>query len=142
MSRQTVRISQSFSAPVDTVFAALADHNKLGAVLGAPVKRIRDGQGDPNGLGSVRRIGPAPVGVQETVTTFEPNQKIGYRISRFGGPVKNHAGEVLFTPKDTGCEVQWTIGFEGRPSVAGPLIAKALEAAIGRGLSKLARQTA
>ncbi len=139
MTRQKISITQSFNTPVERVFAALSDHNGLGAVLGLPVRRIRDGQGDVNGVGSVRRIGPAPLGTQETVTEYETNQRVAYRITRFGGPVRKHQGEVRFRPTDTGCEVTWSIGFETFPALLGTAVRSVLETGISRGLGKLAR---
>lgn len=141
MSPQRIVITQHFTQPVEQVFAALADHERLGEVFGAPVSRIREGQGSPNGVGSVRRIGPAPIGVQETVTTLEPNRRIVYRITRYGGPVRRHEGELLFAETADGCELTWTIQFHSLP-LLGTVLAKGLERGIGRGLLRLARKGA
>ncbi len=139
MTRQKISITQSFSAPVERVFPALADHNGLGAVLGVPVRRIRDGKTCVNGEGSIRRLGPAPLGTQETVTDYQENQRVAYRISKFGGPIRNHQGEVRFTSTDTGCDVTWTIGFDTFPALLGAGVRTVLETGIRRGLGKLAR---
>lgn len=55
-----VEIHQDFPQPLSQVFADLADHEKLGRILGAPMTRLVDGSGEGgvNGLGSVRRVGP------------------------------------------------------------------------------------
>ncbi len=139
MTRQQIRVTQAFTAPVDQVFSALSDHNRLSSVLGVPVRRIKDGAGNPNGVGSVRRIGPGPLGTQETVTDFRENEKVAYRISKFGGPVRNHQGEVLFAPTATGCEVTWNISFETFPALLGQGVRTVLETGISRGLGKLSR---
>ena len=60
MSHQRIDVVQEFRKPVEEVFAYLADHNNLAKVFGIPVKRIRDGQGDVNGVGSTRSMGFAP----------------------------------------------------------------------------------
>lgn len=139
MTRQTISVTQSFSAPVEQVFAALSDHNRLSSVLGVPVRRIKDGTGAPNGVGSVRRIGPAPLGTQETVTDFQENTRVAYRISKFGGPIRNHQGEVLFSTTDSGCDVTWNIAFETFPAVLGQGLRVVLETGVARGLGKLSR---
>lgn len=142
MAQQEISITQEFSSDVQHVFAALADHNRLSQVLGVPVKRIKDGSGDINGVGSVRRIGPWPLGTQETVTAFEPGQHIAYRISRLGGPVLNHQGSLQFEPADQGCRVTWQISFDTLPAALGPGLRQLLEMAVSHGLRKLARQGA
>ncbi len=139
MTRQKISVTQSFSAPVEQVFAALSDHNRLGTVLGVPVKRIKDGSSAPNGVGSVRRIGPAPLGTQETVTDFQENKRVAYRISKFGGPVLNHEGEVVFSTKGDGCDVTWNIAFDTFPALLGQGVRTVLETGVRRGLGKLAR---
>ena len=57
MSQQKIEVVGESRKPVEQMFAALADHNQLGRVLGIPVRRVRDGEGDVNGVGSVRRLG-------------------------------------------------------------------------------------
>lgn len=140
MPQFTIDVTQSFATGAAEVFAALADHNRLGRILGAPVRRIRDGQGDVNGVGSIRRIGPWPLGTQETVTEFAPGKLIAYRISRLGGPVVNHRGRLDFAPDGDGCRVTWHIEFDTMPAVIGPMLRNVLEGAVRRGLSRLAAQ--
>lgn len=140
MAQQHIQITQSFSAPVDAVFAALSDHNKLGGVLGVPVRRIKDGNDDLNGVGSVRTIGPGPIATQETVVGFVPNERVDYVITRFGGPIRNHRGEVRFAATDAGSEVTWDIRFDTFPAVIGGGVKGLLQLAIRSGLGKLAKQ--
>lgn len=135
----SISVSQRFKAPVADVFAVLSDHNQLQRVFGIPVTRIKDGKDSANGVGSVRRLGPPPFGVQETVTALAPNQRIDYIITKFGGPVMNHNGNQVFTEKDSGCELTWQINFSSLP-VLGNGVAKVLETALTRGLKKLNRE--
>ena len=135
----SISVSQTFKAPVGDVFKVLADHNQLSRVFGIPVKRIKDGQNDANGVGSVRRLGPPPFGVQETVTAVEPNQRIDYIITKFGGPVMNHNGSQTFSEKGSGSELTWQINFSSLP-VLGSGVAKVLETALTRGLKTLDRE--
>ena len=64
---QRLQIRETLPLPIDVAFARLSDPQRLGAALGAPVKRTRDGEGDVNGLGSVRTIGFRPLEVDETI---------------------------------------------------------------------------
>lgn len=139
MKDYTVNITQYFDSPLSEVFAVLADHNQLSKVLGVPVKRIKDGEESPNGVGSVRRLGPPPIGTQETVVTSVTNELIEYKISKFGGPVKNHHGRQTFAETDSGCMVNWVITFAAHPAI-GAGIAKVLETGVKRGLAGLANR--
>jgi len=124
--------------PLSDLFAALADHNNLGKVFGVPVRRIRDGQTEPNGVGSVRKIGPGPLGIEETVTALEPNESIDYRITRGGFPLKNHRGHIEFSERaGGGSRADWTIEFDSALPVAGSVLGFVLKQAISMGLKRL-----
>ncbi|HWU69448.1 MAG TPA: SRPBCC family protein [Stenotrophobium sp.] len=138
MSQMKVEVVQDSHKPVAQLFAALADHNKLGKVLGVPVRRIRNGNGDVNGVGSVRLLGMGPIGVQETVTAMEPNQFIDYRISKGGGPIRNHSGRVEFAGSERGSRVSWTIEFDTPLPLLGPALKFVLTQGIRLGLKRIA----
>jgi hypothetical protein len=139
LKNHTLNITQNFNAPISEVFAILADHNQLSRTLGVPVKRIKDGKDSPNGIGSVRRLGPAPIGTQETVVTLEVDRLIEYKITKFGGPIQNHHGRQTFSETDNGCKLSWEITFSSFP-IVGDVIAMALEAGLTRGLAALAKR--
>lgn len=136
MAKQTISVRHQFSAPVDSVFGALSDHNRLGKVLGVPVRRVRDGEGDVNGVGSVRALGFWPLVTEETVTSVGKNSFIDYRITKGGAPLRNHSGRVDFTKNAAGTEVEWMITFDAPPIVR-TLVGKVLTAGISHGLTKL-----
>lgn len=98
MGEQHIKITLLFNAPVETIFSVLTDHEAFGQVINTKIKRMADRQGEnKNGAGSVRRISafPAPA-FEETVVTFEPNQLMGYVVSK-GSPIKNHKGRMEFS---------------------------------------------
>jgi hypothetical protein len=132
--RVEVAHESELSAP--ELFAALADHERLSRVFGVPVRRIRDGAGDVNGVGSVRAMGVGPLRLEETVTAVVPDREIEYRITRGGGPVKNHRGRVEVTKAGAGSRVSWTIEYDSLPGV-GRAVELVLRRALGRGLKRL-----
>ena len=134
----TVEIRETIPLPLEETFSRLADHNRLGSVLGLPVRRTQDGKGDPNGLGSVRTLGVWPIDFDETVTKYEPSTRIEYKISR-GTPLRDHHGIVRFTPKGAGTEVAWTIRFDVPVPVLGRVLKQGLGFGISRGLRKLGK---
>lgn len=136
MRQHLIEVTQDYNQPVERVFPLLADHNNLKNVFGIPVRRIKGGEVDVNGVGSVRALGVGPIATQETIVAVEPNASIDYEITRFGGPIMNHHGRIEFSPTASGSRVTWAITFDSYP-VVGELIGKVLQAAIGRGLKKL-----
>lgn len=97
-----VHVEHDFAKPPERIFAHLAEHENLAEVFGAKVKRLRDGESERNGVGSVRelRVGPTPP-FEETVTEFVPHERIVYRITN-GSPLKGHVGVMTFAPTLSG----------------------------------------
>lgn len=142
MSSQFIQMNVEFNAPVDTIFATLSDHEAMGSILGAKVKRVKDGQGSVNGIGSVRRITPVPLAdFEETVTAFEPNKLVEYTITK-GSPLKNHLGRMVFSEQNGKTHLHYTIQFEPKLPIplSGLIVKTALEKIILGGLHKLAKQ--
>jgi len=138
MAQQQVLITREFRQPVEAIFAALADHENLSKVFGIPVRRIRDGKpGDLNGVGSVRRLGVGPLGIEETVTAVTPNQSIRYKITKGGAPIRNHRGELAFARTAEGSSVQWKIDFDAALPLAGPIVKFILTQALTLGLKRI-----
>lgn len=129
--------ARDFSEPTDRVFDYFAEHENLKPLFGATVIRIRDGEGGMrNGVGSIRRLrlGPAPA-FEETITAYEPDERIEYRITR-GSPLKDHVGELRFTPVDAGTRLEWTIHFSNPVPGVEAALARVLSWRISRGLSR------
>lgn len=140
MATYTIEIDETFDVPRSRVFALFADHERFGKLLGAPVKRIRDSdQADPNGVGSIRKIGFGPIGLKETVITFEPGLLIEYTISSMS-PIRNHLGRIRFEDAAEGrTRVQYTISFEDIVPYTGKLVSSALDQGIRKGIRRVPR---
>lgn len=136
--RHQIQIVEMLPVSAETLFGRIADHEKLGKVLGVPVRRSHDGEGDLNGLGSVRTMGFKPLDFDETITAFDPPRRIDYRITR-GSPLRNHQASVVLSPNGAATEVTWSIEFETVPALLGPVVKRALGLGIRHGLRKLAR---
>jgi uncharacterized protein YndB with AHSA1/START domain len=133
-----VTVEQDFSAPVDRVFEHLSEHENLADLLDLEVRRLEDGQGHRNGVGSRRelRIGPLPP-FEETVTRFEPAELIEYRITK-GSPLRNHVGVMRFQALPAGgTHLDYRIRISsGIPGVA-PLVKAATTRNLNAGLAKI-----
>lgn len=138
MARYTIEIDETFNVPRNRVFALFADHSRFGQMLGAPVRRIRDSAGqDPNGTGSVRCIGVGPLGLKETVLSFEPNSLIEYTISSLS-PIRNHLGRICFEDAAEGqTRLHYTITFEDILPFSGRAVKATLEYAIRKGIRQV-----
>ncbi|MCM0611318.1 SRPBCC family protein [Marinobacter sediminum] len=138
MAIHTIQIDEILDAPRNKVFALFADHNRFGKLLGAPVKRIKDSQyADPNGIGSVRKIGIGPVGLEETVINFEPDSLIEYTITSMS-PIKNHMGRIRFDDTPEGqTRINYTITFDDIVPFTGKVVSTALEQGIRRGIKRV-----
>lgn len=136
MPRYNVDVSHDYRLSTEAVFAVLSDHNRLGAILGVPVRRVVNGHNTPNGEGSVRRMGVWPFAVEETVSAILPNQCIQYRLSRGGAPLRNHRGELYFSATGRGCRVTWTIAFDA-PPVLGRVLQQVLSQGLKLGLARI-----
>jgi uncharacterized protein YndB with AHSA1/START domain len=92
-----LHIEHTFTKPVERIFAHLSEHEHLRSLFRAPVHRVRSGGTERNGVGSCRRIGPPwPLGFEETVVEFIPNELIVYRITK-GSLLRGHRGVMRFT---------------------------------------------
>jgi uncharacterized protein YndB with AHSA1/START domain len=140
MAKYSIDIDETINLPRNRVFTVFADHASFGKMLGAPIKRIQDSQdADPNGLGSVRKIGIGPIGLEETIINFEPDSLIEYTITSVS-PISNHLGRIRFSDAgDNATRVHYTITFEDKVPFLGKLVAPALETGIRKGIRKVPR---
>lgn len=135
-----VHVTHDFRAPVERVFAYLAEHENLATLFGTRVERVRDGDTERNGVGSCRQLsfgGLLPF--EETVTSFASNERIVYRITK-GTPMREHEGVMAFAPVDGGgTRLDYRIRFGSPVPGLAPLLARVLHGNIARGLRKLDR---
>jgi uncharacterized protein YndB with AHSA1/START domain len=135
---QRVEFDRDFDQPVGRVFGYLAEHENVGPLFGAAVTRVRDGDTSRNGEGSVRRLRIAVLpSFDETVTVFEPDRRIEYRITR-GSPLRGHHGSMAFTPQGQGCHLRYVITFGAAVPGLDLIVAAALRRTIERGLDQVA----
>ncbi len=138
MGLQHIEIDMDFDIPVGRLFAYLSEHENLEAIFKpARIKRLSDGQGARNGVGSSRELRVLLTSpFVETVTAYRENELIEYRITQ-GSPLKNHQGAMRFSPTAKGSHMRYSIVFEGKYPLVGALIRPGLEMAISRGLKAL-----
>ena len=138
MAGHRIEVDETFDAPRHLIFDLFADHKNFGKIVGVPVRRIRDSdQADPNGVGSVRKIGLGLVGVEQTITSFEPETIIEYTIISLS-PLRNHSGRIRFdSPSETTTSVNYTVYFEDVIPFTGALVHSVLDQALKRGMRRV-----
>ena len=140
---QRVHVIQDFPQPVSELFAYLSEQENLEPLFGARIKRLSDGHdGTRNGAGASRelRVGPLP-GFVETNVEVVPDELIRYRITK-GGVLKNHEGVMRCSPQgDGGSLLEYTIVFEGKAPLIGPIVKRMLTRSITVGLRRFAAQS-
>ena len=134
-----VHETYDFDVPVERLYAHLSDHENLEPLLGLDITRIQEGETEPNGVGSVRRLsskGLMPF--EETVTEAIPNERIEYRVTK-GTPLKNHLGVMVFSSTGEGrSHLDYTITFDTAVPGLDKLIAAGVGRSLRRGLPKAA----
>lgn len=143
MARYRLHIEHRFASPVDQVFEFFADHEQFGRIWPGQTRRVRDGELEANGVGSVREVRVGPVRFEETTVALERPQRLEYTITR-GSPLKNHYGRIAFLPDGSGCRIDYHIEFDGRwPLIGrliGALVARSLPADFKRGIAALSAE--
>ncbi|MCK7545102.1 SRPBCC family protein [Marinobacter bryozoorum] len=138
MSKFRAELTEQLPFPREQVFSLLSDHNRLGELIGLPVRRIRDSdQADPNGTGSVRWIGIGPVGIEETIITFEPDHLIEYTVTSFSA-FRNHLGRIrLSETPDRLTGLHYTVDFDEVVPYSGTTLQAAMQRVLNRGARRL-----
>ena len=124
-------------APIDGVFAAMADHGRYDRFR--PISSselIREGDEDSNGLGAVRRLRANFLRFDEEITAYEPPSRLDYLILNVNIPLHHEGGSVRFEPSGTGTHVVWTSVYR----ITVPLLGGVLGAAFEGGLKRSFKQ--
>jgi uncharacterized protein YndB with AHSA1/START domain len=112
----THRVERSvhIAAPIEAVWAMVADHEGMAAWSGFnAVTRIVNGAYDPDGYGAERRMSGVTGTVVEQVVAWDPPRGYRYRVIE-GSPLVCHQGEVRLVPTGNATELSWTIRFRAK----------------------------
>ena len=135
---KTVHFHNEYSMPVEQLFEHLSEHENLAPLLGMRIERVRDGDSERNGVGSVRRLSVSGLlPFEETVTAFVPDERIEYTITK-GTPMRDHLGVMEFASTPSGgSAVDYTIRFDSAIPGLAAAVAAAMNQSVPRGLAKL-----
>ena len=88
-------------APVEEVWARLADHENIGDWFCYKGKLVQTGKEHRGGVGAKRELTRFGEKVIEEVVAFEPLRRLDYRL-RSGAPLRFHYGRIELTPTADG----------------------------------------
>ncbi|AOA57970.1 SRPBCC family protein [Acinetobacter larvae] len=140
---QRITVKKTFAAPIGQVFALCSQHANYNIAF-APVQVVRTRIGEdpqqPDGVGSIRRLGYGFLKpLQEQITVFEQDQLIQYRIIK-NPLIQHHLGSIAFVAiDDTQTEVTYQIELQMTLPFGTKLVLAQLCRAIKLGLSRLAK---
>ena len=136
MSLQNISLSLSVRAPIEQVFEVFADHNQFAKLFGGHSVRIKSGEQDENGVGSMRAIGPWPLTFQEKVLAYEENKLIDYAVCK-GSPLKDHLGQIRFTQDKELVKIDYEMQFRSKIPFLGGLFKRVLGKALETNANKI-----
>ncbi|MYL28097.1 MULTISPECIES: SRPBCC family protein [Halomonadaceae] len=144
---QTIVVERTINAPIEQVFDLLSDHANYKQFDGIRDSwLVKEGPGERNGNGAVRRIDLGAVWFEEEISNFHRPTSMDYRILRSRPPIEHESGEIRLEETEQGTRVTWTSVFRIRIPVVGrvlsPLAAKAGTKAFGSMLKAIDRRLA
>ena len=104
---QRISVRARTSAPADTVYALLRDGASWPkwSPLGS-FELVREGEGEPEGLGAVRLFTTNGVRSYERIVALEPGRRFGYALER-GLPLRDYVAYVDLSSRDGGTDIHW-----------------------------------
>ncbi len=136
----TVEVCRRIPVSREEVWRVYSDYEAWSHWAGIGRVRLeKQGRGDRNGVGCIRRISTGGVSVDEEIVEFDPPRRLVYRVIRGGIPIKNHLGEVDFEEEEGGTRVRWRCRFDSRIPGLGFLWRAIVRSVFSRVLSALER---
>lgn len=138
--RSSLEFRRSFRAPIDRVFAVLADHEGMSRWPGIDrVTLFREGV-DRNGLGAIRRVHVLGLTLDEEIVRWEPPNGFDYKITK-GLPVE-HLGSVQLSERDGETHLLWKIRLESWVPMLATLVLARLRSGLPAAMEHVAREAA
>jgi uncharacterized protein YndB with AHSA1/START domain len=124
-----VRVERFINKDIDTVFAAISDHEAYKQYRGVDTAVLLEaGKPDKNGLGALRKLGSGSIQMIERITHFEPPTRMCYHVEQSKPIFIDHRkGEITLQSEGEGTRIAWeSQGFMKVPLV-GALVDKISE---------------
>jgi hypothetical protein len=134
----TIDLDKALTAPIDDVFELLSDHAGYTRFRGfKTAELVREGTGDPNGVGALRALAVWPLRFEEEITAFERPTRMDYLIRKVNIPLRHEGGTIELSPSGAGTRVRWRSTFTVGVPIVGGALAALLAVMIRRGFVRL-----
>jgi uncharacterized protein YndB with AHSA1/START domain len=121
-ARNHVVLTADVAGSPDAVFTYFTDSFSELWPGGYEVLKPGDDPNEPNGKGLERRIKPpGSAALEERIITHDRPSLIEYVVIN-DAPLSNHLGRIEFTPTASGTAVRYTIDFDYKPALLGPVV--------------------
>ncbi|WP_439382007.1 SRPBCC family protein [Amycolatopsis lexingtonensis] len=129
---QRISVRGRTSAPPDVVYALLRDGASWPgwSPLGS-FELVREGEGEPEGLGAIRLFRTGGIKSYEKIVALESGRRFGYALDH-GLPLRDYVAYVDLSPRDGGTEIHWHSTFTAKIPGTGWFYRRFLERFIGR----------
>lgn len=118
MAFRIVRVQRRIAAPIERVFATVADHEGYAGLPGVRRARlVRSGYEQPDGIGAQRELTIGPGRMTEQVTAYDPPYYLAYRIIRGPFPIQHAGSEIRLREVAGGTHVEWVTRFRSKTPV-------------------------
>ncbi|MBO0842376.1 MAG: SRPBCC family protein [Nocardioides sp.] len=109
---QTVVVTKTINAPIEDVFEAYTDHERLADLpMVISAKVVTPGKTEKNGLGAVRVVNGGAIVLREEITGWERPKLMEYKIVESRPASTHELGRVEFTEVPGGTHITWTTRF-------------------------------
>lgn len=139
---QTITVQRTIPAPIEKVFDVLADHANYKSFPGVKDSvLVKEGKGDRNGLGAVRRIQAGGITFEEEITAYERPQRFDYLIIKCSAPLEHQGGSLRFERVGDATRVTWTSTLRIKVPVVGGLLTKLAAGKLGAAFGSMLKET-
>ena len=144
MGVRTIHVQETSAAPVEAVWALVADVSTWSQWGGFDESELeRPGSPVPEGVGALRRFRTGRVRNQEEVVRFDPPRGFSYEVRESDVPVCDYHADVDLTEAPGGgTTITWRSTFRARWPGTGPLVQWRLGAFIKDSARRLAAAAA
>jgi uncharacterized protein YndB with AHSA1/START domain len=147
MGRYGFTVTRLCAAPCEDVWALVSDASSWKEWAGIVSSSLeREGDPAPDGVGAIRRFGPAPFTSREQVVEWDAPRHLGYVVLS-GMPVRSYRADIRLSPVGgdssqgvRGTSIEWTATFDPKIPGTGPALQAVLKSLLGRFATRAGRR--
>jgi len=142
---QTISSSTPIAAPQEVAWEVMADHELYARWVPRSVVDLEvKGSPERNGVGAIRVFHIGPVRTREEITTFDPPNRMAYRVLTIPMPVRNCRSDLLLVANDdgSGCTLHWDSWFETVIPLTGGIMRQIMGSATAKMAAGIAEEAA